>query len=74
MIGPKSRHIDIVNFFFRILYQGVIGEFSLGIRMEFKCRGKIINVLNYFRCHLRCFGHILNVIWISVIFSILRFY
>ena len=74
MIGPKGRHIDIVSCFFRILYQGGIGEFALGIRVEFKRRSKIINVLNYFRCHLRCFGHIINVIGISVIFSVLRFY
>ena len=74
MLGSKGIQINSMIFFIRILYLGIIDEFTIVRRVEFKRRGKIINVLNYFRCHLRCFRHILNVIRISVIFSVLRFY
>ena len=67
-------HTNIVNFFVRILYPGVIDEFPLVRRVYFNCRGKIINVLNHFRRNLRCFRRIIKVTGISVIFSVLRSY
>ena len=74
MLRSKGIQINSMIFFIRIIYLGIIDEFTIVRRMEFKRRCKIINVLKHFRRNFRCFRHILNVIGISVIFSVLRFY